>query len=61
MTTREDLEMIANYQRNTPIVRYETVERARTEGMTWREIAVILEMSEQGVVKAQKAYRAKTS
>ena len=57
MTTRDDLEKIANYQRNTPTLRYELVERARAEGITWREIAAILEMSEQGIVKAQKAHK----
>lgn len=54
MSTREDLEKIAAYMHNLPSVRAETVARAREEGMTWREIASILGMTEHGLIKAQK-------
>lgn len=54
MTIREDLEKIAAYQRNLPAVRAEAVAKAREEGMTWREIASILGMTEHGIIKAQQ-------
>lgn len=56
---REDLETVAAYQRNLPTVRAEAVEAARTAGMTWREIADILGMTQHGLIKAQKAFRSK--
>lgn len=56
---KSDLEEIAAYQRNLPTVRAEAVAAARAAGMTWREIASILGMTEHGVIKAHKAFNAK--
>ena len=50
--------MVANYQRNLPNTRAEAVAKAREEGITWREIASILDMTEHGVIKAQKKWEA---
>ena len=57
MTTREDLERIANHYRNLPGIRAEAITKARAEGMTWREIASLLEMTEHGVIKADRVHR----
>lgn len=51
---RDDLETVAAYQRNMPKVRAEAIDAARKAGMTWREIAQLLEMTEHGVMKAHK-------
>jgi hypothetical protein len=40
--------------------RCELVARARREGMTWREIGVILGMTQQGLIKAHKAWLERT-
>jgi hypothetical protein len=40
--------------------RSELVARARREGLTWREIAIILDMTEQGLIKAHKAWLTRT-
>lgn len=53
---REDLKAIADYQQRFPGVRAEAVQAARDAGMTWREIAGILNMTEHGLIKAQKKY-----
>lgn len=52
MSAREDLEEVASYQRNLPSVRGEAIKAARAEKVTWREIASILGMTENGVHKA---------
>lgn len=57
MTIKDDLERIANYQRNLPNVRAEAVDAARHEGMTWREIGGILNMTEHGLIKADKKWK----
>lgn len=54
---RDDLETVAAYQRNLPTVRAEAVQAARDAGLTWREIARILDMTEHGLIKAQRLYR----
>ncbi|MFT4284359.1 MAG: hypothetical protein QM598_05935 [Protaetiibacter sp.] len=36
--------------------RGEFVARARREGMTWREIAGLLDMTEHGLVKSQRSW-----
>ena len=53
---REDLKTIAAQQHNLPTIRAEAVQAARDAGMTWREIAGILNMTEHGLIKAQKKY-----
>jgi predicted transcriptional regulator len=52
--TRKELEHIAARMRNLPTVRAEYVAKARAEGATWREIAGILGMTENGLIKAQQ-------
>jgi DNA-directed RNA polymerase specialized sigma24 family protein len=59
MSAKDDLEMVANYYRNLPDVRGEAIEAARAEGVKWREIAAILEMTENGVHKAYQTYQAR--
>jgi transposase len=54
---RRDLESVAAYQHNLPRVRAEAVDAARKAGMTWREIASILNMTEHGLIKADKKWR----
>lgn len=44
-------------QRMLPDRRAWLVDRARREGMTWREIAKILEMTEHGLQKADRLWR----
>ena len=58
MTIKDDLERNAAHQRNMPWVRAETVDAARKAGMTWREIATILNMTEHGLIKADQKWRA---
>lgn len=53
-TIRAELEAIATQQAELPTRRAEAVQRAREEGMTWREIALILGMTEHGLIKAAK-------
>lgn len=55
MTITEELERIASQQREAPAIRAALVARARAEGMTWREIADILGMTQHGLIKAQRA------
>lgn len=50
---------IAENQRQAPIVRAEWVGKAREAGMTWREIAQLLGMTEHGIIKAQKLHDSK--
>jgi len=57
-TIRANLETVAAYQHNLPSVRAESVDAARKSGMTWREIAGILNMTEHGLIKADKKWRA---
>jgi transposase len=54
---RKNLVYVAGYQRNLPNVRAEAVDAARKAGMTWREIASILDMTEHGLIKADKKWR----
>ena len=61
MTTRDDLDTIGNYRRNLPTTQGETVARARAEGITWREIAELLGMTEQGLLKAQRVYQERST
>jgi len=55
----DDLRAMAELQRSLPDRRAALVDRARREGMTWREISYILDMTEQGLIKADKAWRAR--
>lgn len=57
MDVLEELDRIANFYRSLPIMRAEAVTKARAEGITWREIAKHLEMTEHGVIRADRAYR----
>lgn len=57
MSIRSDLEALAKEQRTLPDRRGKAVAAARALGMTWREIAIILDMTEQGIIKADKAWR----
>ncbi|WP_146078991.1 hypothetical protein [Rathayibacter sp. AY1E6] len=54
MNTRTELLTLAEEQRTLPERRGALVERARAEGMTWREIADLLGMTEHGLIKAAK-------
>ncbi|TCK58272.1 hypothetical protein [Curtobacterium sp. PhB136] len=40
--------------------RYDAVEAARAAGITWREAATILKMTETGLMKTQAATRGRT-
>lgn len=53
-TIRENLKVIAENQRQLPELRREWVTNGREAGMTWREIAGILGMTEHGLIKASK-------
>lgn len=57
VSIRSDLEQLAEEQRTLPDRRAQLVAAARNLGMTWREIAIILDMTEQGIIKADKAWR----
>ena len=57
MGIREELRALAEEQRSFPDRRAATVDRARQSGMTWRQIAIILDMTEQGLIKADKMWR----
>jgi transposase len=54
---RDDLRALAQVQRSFPDRRATLVDQARREGMTWREIAHILDMTEHGLIKADKAWK----
>ena len=41
--------------------RFDVVERAREAGMTWREAAEILHMTQNGLIKTQQAMRGRTA
>lgn len=56
MTIREDLAAVAESQRNLPGQRGHMIHLAREQGLTWREIARILDMTENGVHKAYQAW-----
>lgn len=58
---RDDLERVAAFQHNMSSVRAEAVDAARKAGITWREIAAILGMTEHGLIKADKKWRETTS
>lgn len=57
MGIRDELHALADMQRMLPDRRAWLVDRARREGMTWREIAKILEMTEHGLQKADRLWR----
>ena len=57
MGIREELTQLAELQRALPDRRAALVDRARLAGMTWREIAKILDMTEQGLIKADRMWR----
>jgi len=57
VSIRSDLEQLAEEQRTLPDRRAQLVAAARNLNMTWREIAIILDMTEQGLIKADKAWR----
>lgn len=59
MKSRLMLEVIAQSMRELPTVRAVAVAHARAEGMTWREIANILGMTQHGLIKAQRSYEAR--
>jgi DNA-directed RNA polymerase specialized sigma24 family protein len=54
---KDELRALAELQRSLPDKRAALVDRARLAGMTWREIAKILDMTEQGLIKADRAWR----
>ena len=54
---RDELHALAEMQRMLPDRRACLVDRARREGMTWREIAKILDMTEHGLQKADRQWR----
>ena len=56
---RENLTVIAENQRELPKLRSKWVTKAREAGMTWREIARLLDMTEHGIIKAQKLHESK--
>lgn len=51
---RAELAAIATLQSELPARRAAAVQRAREAEMTWREIALILGMTEHGLIKAAK-------
>jgi transposase len=55
--TRDDLEALAEQQQTLRDRRAALVAEARAQGMTWREIATILDMTQQGLIKADKAWK----
>ena len=57
MGIKDELRALAEVQRTLPNKRAALVDRARREGMTWREIAKILDMTEPGLIKADKAWK----
>lgn len=61
VSVRDDLETVAAYQRNLPSVRGEAIDAARAEGVTWREIAALLGMTENGAHKAHAAWKVRVS
>lgn len=56
MDVRTELEQLAREQSELPTRRAELVAKARTEGLTWREIGSILNMTPHGLIKAQRAH-----
>lgn len=56
---RDELRAVADMQRSLRNRRAAVVERARAEGLTWREISGILDMTQQGLIKAHKAWEAR--
>ena len=60
MGIRDELREFAAMQKLMPDKLSELVARARREGLTWREIAIILDMTEQGLIKAHKAWLTRT-
>lgn len=48
---------MAELQRTLPDRRAQLVHKARQHGLTWREIALILNMTEQGLIKADRQWR----
>jgi predicted transcriptional regulator len=56
MEPRQELEALVEEQATYPARRGAAVARARAAGMTWREIAEILGITEKGVTKAQRAW-----
>ena len=59
MSAQDDLETIAAYRRNLPQLQGETIAAARDDGMTWRDIARILDITERGAYKVQRAWEAR--
>jgi len=54
---REELTAMAELQRKLPDRRAFLVHRARLAGFTWREISIILNITEQGLMKADKSWK----
>ena len=59
MGIKNELRTLAQEQRSIVNRRATLVDRARQEGLTWREIAGILDMTQQGLIKADKSWRAR--
>lgn len=56
---RETLAIIGDNQRRAPELKAEWVQNARDAGMTWREIAIALGLTEHGVIKTHNAWLAR--
>lgn len=54
MTPQEELAHVAELKRELPAMQAAAIERARNGGMTWREIAAILKITERAVYKAHR-------
>jgi transposase len=59
VSIRDDLVALAKQQQTVRDRRASLVAEARRQGMTWREIASILDMTQQGLIKAQRAWEAR--
>ena len=59
MGIKNELRTLAQEQRSIVNRRAALVDRARQEGLTWREIAGILDMTQQGLIKADRTWRAR--
>jgi hypothetical protein len=56
---RKKLTELGEEARTYPLRRFEAVAAARADGMTWREAAALLNVTEHGLIKADKTERAK--
>lgn len=61
MDVRKNLKEIADAMDELPKARGEAIQAARDDDVTWREIASILGMTENGTHKAYKAWKEATN